>query len=66
MIENSTEVLVLYIPKSNVFHIALGHCRNFSRDNFNICLLLSLVVKRGLDMSLKTGTNILEASDWLV
>ncbi len=59
IIVHLTEVFVSYIPKFDVFHTALDHSRNFCMDNFNVCLSLSLVVKRGLDMSLKSGANIL-------
>ena len=42
-----TEVLVSYIRKFYVFHTAPVHCWNCSRDNFNVCSLVSLIVKRG-------------------
>ena len=56
VIVHSTEVLVSYIPKFNALSIKLVYCWNFSRDSFNICLLQSMVIKKELDMSLKSGT----------
>ena len=47
-----TEVFMLYIPKFNILSMDLVHCWNFSWDNPNVSLLLSMIVKREQDKSL--------------
>ena len=61
-----TEVLVSYIQKFNVLHMAPGHCWNFSRDNFSVYSLPSLLIRRGLYLSKISGTDVLEARDWFI
>ena len=65
IIVHLTEVIVSYIPKFNVLHMALVHSWNHNRDNFNVHSLLSSVGKRELDMSLNLAQHM-EASNWFV